>query len=101
MLEQPNLKENEEVNNILLPLYWNGVININHFIQVWQTQKTYPPKTPKPLYRSPKSKSKSKSRLTTGFSLKSDFPTTHPATRESFKEARYSNISKTKVVSIY
>ena len=26
----------------------------------------------------PKSKSKSKSRLTTGFSLKSEFPTTHP-----------------------
>ena len=31
---------------------------------------------------------KSKSRLTTGFSLKSDFPTPHPAARESFKEAR-------------
>ena len=42
--------------------------------------------------RSPKSKSKS--RLMTGFSLKSDFPTTQPATpsqpatRKSFKEAR-------------
>ena len=50
------------------------------------------------LLTNPKSKSKSKSRLTTGFSLKSDFPTTQhtqtpashppPATRESFKEAR-------------
>ena len=41
---------------------------------------------------------KSKSRLTTGFSLKSDFLTTLGI---SFKEARYSNILKTKVVSIY
>ena len=28
-------------------------------------------------------------------------PPSRPATRESFKEARYSNISKTKVVGIY
>ena len=41
---------------------------------------------------------KSKSSLTTGFSLKSDFLTTLGI---SFKEARYSNILKTKVVSIY
>ena len=42
--------------------------------------------------------SKSKSRLTNGFSLKSDFLTILGI---SFKEARYSNILKTKVVSIY
>ena len=52
------------------------------------------------LSRSPKSKSKS--RLMTGFSLKSDFPTTpiQPPTRESFKEARLSYTSKIKVVSL-
>ena len=49
------------------------------------------------LSRSPKSKSKL--RLMTGFSLKLDFPTTHP--QKSFKEAKYSNIPKTKNVSIY
>ena len=40
------------------------------------------------MLTNPKSKSKSKSRLLIGFSLKSDFPTTRPPTRESFKKAR-------------
>ena len=42
------------------------------------------------ILTNPKSKSKSRSRLTTGFSLKSGFPTSQPPppTWESFKEAR-------------
>ena len=39
-----------------------------------------------------------------GFSLKSDFPTTHPtshAIEESYKEARQSNIFKTNAVFVF
>ena len=43
---------------------------------------------------------RSKSRSDLGFSLKSDFPTTHPHPRESIKQARKRSTTKIKFVSL-
>ena len=81
----------------IVKFFWSLLIQNNkfHFVMslfYWQT-----------LSRSRKSKSESV--LMTGFSSKSDIPTTQqtsqPATQESFKKARQSYTSKIKVISLW